>query len=101
FRLEGATLRLRGWAFDADAGEPATVRVHFDGGEGQPVASGAARPDVARAMGQPAANNAGFDTGLDASAAGGRDCAIGLSATARDGRVLWLRKASCNAAALP
>lgn len=101
FRLEGDTLRLRGWAFDADAGAPAAVRVHIDGGEGLPVASGVARPDVARAMGQPAANDAGFESGIDASTAGGRDCAVGVSAIAGDGRVLWLRKASCGNAAVP
>lgn len=101
FRLDGPTLRLRGWAFDADAGKPATVRVHVHGGDGEPVATGKARPDVAKAMGQPTAGGAGFESSLDASGAGGRDCAIGVSAAGDDGRVLWLRKATCETAALP
>lgn len=101
FRIEGATLHLRGWAFDAGAGVPATVRVHVVEGEGQRVATGRIRPDVGKAMGHPAAAGSGFEASVETGAPGPRECAIGVSATAGDGRVLWLRRPSCPNAAVP
>ena len=93
-RLEGRTLHLRGWAFDADAGAPAAVEVQVDGAT-YTVDTGVTRRDVARALGHDSAQNSGFDATIDVADADGRECAIGITATAHDGRILRLRKATC------
>lgn len=101
FQFERGRLRVHGWAYDGDGGVPARVAVHVDDAVVHGVETGTERPDVARALGQPGARGAGFEASLELDAAGERECAIGVSATARDGRVTWLRKATCPAPALP
>lgn len=95
FQVDGGRVALRGWAFDADAGSPAGVQLQLANQAGMAVPSGAGRPDVARALGHAAAAGAGFDVTLDLPEPPPRECAIGVSATGRDGGVLWLRKPSC------
>ena len=101
FQFERGRLRVHGWAYAGAGGVPARVAVHVDDAVVHGVETGTERPDVARALGQPGARGAGFEASLELGTAGERECAIGVSATARDGRVTWLRKATCPAPALP
>ncbi len=90
-------LHVRGWAFDTREGSTvARIAVFVDGSHLADVQAGEPRPDVARALGDPAAAGSGFSTVLEGTGAGARDCAVAVAAEADEGSVLWLRRASCG-----
>src|SRR5688500_10358333 len=88
-------LALRGWAFDArQAAQVARISVFVDGKRLANLRTGEQRPDVAKALGHPTAARGGFSATLEG--AGDRDCALAVAAETGDGRVLWLRRATCG-----
>jgi hypothetical protein len=94
--LSAGTLKLRGWAFDIRNGSPAVaVRVLRDDVLLASVPVDGKRPDVAKALRNPAALDSGFEASIEGIPDDAKPCELQVAGQARSGELHWLHRRSC------